>query len=564
MALILEPVWNKPVKEYDRALDPLGMNRVNDRMIGELVQGFTLLTPRARYYAFYVWTIDQIRKRKLARNFSQFKNTFYDIERLFMLGCVAHEVTEPKKNHNDINGVAEGRHVWMKHSSNIPLNFTYFGHRLGGYGQYYEGSIAYLGLVEQEEGDEFEKPSELGFQIIKQFDKLATDSGIFSYYGKPNISKQKLLEIGKKICLCKLKKESKNEKEILRELFFGFIGYNDRFAISRRESLAIILSIINQANKNNRIIEDQDFLDAIYFGEIGSRGDTIKITIPSKLNSISKRWKIVKAHDNLSLVTESILQSLLGFLNDNRAQGKPLNDFYQKIFKDFNDELIKLIHTSKKENFLDSNLQKILSVILKENKISDNWSNLMDLSKAYDEVILISSKLSEQSFILNLEELTQNENPNVSKTVTNGMLLALLTGLRFFWRIKSNDNSIKWLEKLEITDVGIFKFVLFVENALKQNFTLRDFTQSFIQKYVIFQAESIFKDKIRSSTNPKCWFHKEGSNYIKDREYIAKHRNIRFPSAISLLNDLDLVNSSDEVLECTNEGMTMLKRVLNS
>ena len=40
MSQLLEPSWNKPVKEYDRALDPLGMNRVN------LHWGFTELETR--------------------------------------------------------------------------------------------------------------------------------------------------------------------------------------------------------------------------------------------------------------------------------------------------------------------------------------------------------------------------------------------------------------------------------------------------------------------------------------------------------------------------------------
>jgi hypothetical protein len=562
MSLTLEPVWNKPVKEYDRALDPLGMNRVNDRMIGELVQGFTSLTPRARYYAFYVWAINQIRKKNLAKNFPQFKSAFYDLERLFMLSCVAHEEIEPKKNHNDINGVTKGREIWMKNSDKIPLNFTYFGHRLGGYGQYYEGSIVNLGLIEQGEEDEYEKPTELGLQVIQHFDELATQSGILSYYGKPFIPKQRLKEIGEKICLCQLK-EQKAEKEILQEIFFGFSGYNDKFSRLRQESFALILSIIDQANKQNYVIESQDFLDSVYFGEIGTTESSIKISIPSRLIEISKRWKIVKAHDNLSLVTESILQSFLGFLSSNLSRGRTLDEFFQFIFKEFNDEFAKLLNKPS-ENFADESIQKTISNVLIKNDISFDLNDIIQTSEKFDNSITTSSRLSEQLFIINLEELIQEKNPNPSKIITNGIILVLLTAFRFFWKLKTNEISTKWIRRLEKDDVGIFEFTSFVEGTIKRNMTMREFTQDFIRKYVIFQAESIYKDKIRSSTNPKCWFHKEGYNYIKDRDYSAKHRNIRFSSAISLLHDLDLVNSSENVLECTNSGLKMLERVLNS
>ena len=46
----LDPIWNKQIKEFDRALDPLGVNKVNDRMMNELLRGITTLTSRARYY----------------------------------------------------------------------------------------------------------------------------------------------------------------------------------------------------------------------------------------------------------------------------------------------------------------------------------------------------------------------------------------------------------------------------------------------------------------------------------------------------------------------------------
>ena len=68
----LDPIWIKKIKESDRALDPLGVNRVNDRMVGELLQGITTLSSRARYYPVYLWFIDQIHKIKPKADASQF------------------------------------------------------------------------------------------------------------------------------------------------------------------------------------------------------------------------------------------------------------------------------------------------------------------------------------------------------------------------------------------------------------------------------------------------------------------------------------------------------------
>jgi len=557
MSQFLEPTWNKPIKEYDRALDPLGMNRVNDRMLGELVQGFTLLTSRARYYSFYVWAIEQIRKKKLAKNFTEFKNAFYDLERLYMMACVSHEEKEPTNNHKDINGSATGRNVWNENSDKIPLNFTYFGHRLGGYGQYYQGSIVNLGLVEQDEDDEFEKPTELGYSIIKDFDALAKESEFLSYYRKPNILKNSMSKIGEKLCLCKIKGQSNSERDSIIKLLFGLIGEKNRYSVSRQESLSLILNTIYQIQEN-KITTSQDFLDAVYFGQIKNNEKNQLISIPNQLTEISKKWKIVKAHDNFALASESILQIFLEFLKQDLVNGKNLEEFYQKYIPNVNNEVGKILKLNGK--FENEPKQNIIHTIIKENNIEIN-SELLEQSRQYDKTIKISSKINEHIFIENLE-LVDSKNPDISKTIANSTLLVLLTGFRFVNIINSDENSIKWLKRLEKQDVGVLEFTTFVSEQITQNCNFSDFVRNFIQKYVIFQAESIYKDKIRASTNPKCWFHKDGANYLKDRDYRAKHRNIRFPSAVSLLHDLDLLNQTDDSLKCTKQSQIILEKIL--
>jgi hypothetical protein len=556
MSVILEPSWNKPVKEYDRALDPLGMNRVNDRMVAELVQGFTSLTPRARYYSFYVWAIDQIRKKNLAKNFVEFKNTFYDFERLFMLSCIAHEEKAESDNHNDVNGSATGRNVWNDHSDKIPLNFSYFGNRLGGYGQYYQGSLVNLMLVEQQEEDEFERPSKLGSQIIKNFDTIAKDSKFLSHVSKSDIPKDELIKIGEKICLCKIKNQKNSEKKVLTDLLFGLIGQKDRFSQNRFQSLSLILQIINQV-QNKKVIEGQDFLDAVYFGQIKTSDKIEFISIPNKLDEVSKKWKLVKAHDNYSLASESILQMFLEFLQQDIVNGQNIDDFNQKAIESqekFN-QILKI-----RGKITDESVQDIIQMILEQNNINKN-SELLGQSKRYDS-INISSEINEHYFIENLENIKKLKNFDISNIVINSIFLVLLTGLRFFAIINSSENSIKWLKRLEKNDTGVLQFTNFVADQIKQNVSFGIFVRNFISKFVISQAESIYKEKIRSSTNPKCWFHKEGTQYFKDRDYRAKHRAIRFSTAISLMHDLDLLDQTEGSIRCTKQSQQILDKIL--
>jgi len=558
MSQFLEPTWNKPIKEYDIARDPLGMNRVGERMIGQLVQGFAVTTPRARYYSFYVWAIEQIREKKLAKNYIEFKNVFYDLERLFMLACIAHEEKD-QGNHRNISGSETGRDVWEKDSNKIPLNFTYFGNRLGGYGQNYRGSIFNIGLTEQGEEDEFEKPTKIGYLVIENFSSLAKESKFLSHYSKPSITKKEILEIGEKLCLCKVKTQTNSERDTLVKLLFGLIGEKTKYSTSRQESLVSILNIINQV-QDKKITASQDFLDAIYYGQIKNDGKSEQITIPAKLHEISKKWKIVKAHDNYALASEAILQVFLEFLQQDTIKGKNIDEFYNKCIVDIDNEIKQLLKVDKK--FKTESIQNLIQIILKENNIYENLE-VSEQSKQYDKIIKISSKINEHIFIENIEELVDLDSPDISKTIANSILLVIFTGFRFIGIINSDENSIKWLKRLEKQDTGVLKFTNFVSDQIKQNKSLEDFVHEFIQKFVILQAESVYKDKWHSNTaNPKCWFHKEGANYVRDREYYATHRNIRFSSAISLLHDLDLLNKTEDSITCTKQGQKIFEKIL--
>ena len=559
---LLEPTWNKSVKEYDRALDPLGLSRVNNRMVGDLLPGFTSMTQRAGYYVFYTWAIAQIRRKKLTKSLPQFKNAIYDLERLFMLSCIAHAETAPENNHAHITGMRKGRDSWNKNPDKIPLNIKFFGDKLGGYGQYYEKSMMHLGLAEWDEVDGYEKPTKLGLDMINHFTTLAVESGIMSQYGKKSISKSKLTEMGEKLCLCKLG-EWDNDKNLLRNTFFGFSGTRNKSSKARQESFAMILSVIEQASTQNHKMTSQDFLDSVYFGGIQTVNDSIRIIIPPSLAELSKKWKIVKAHDNLAFATESILQSFLGILEMNHPKGLPLEDFFKIIFENFDAELGNLLNRQN-ENRHNMTVRDMISDILNGSEIVCDWNDISGTSKKFDTTISLSSEISEKSFVTNLEGLLIDQSQNPCKISVNGILLVLFTALRMSWRMNPNDSSAVWLKQFQESDIGILEFTDFVREHVKQNISVVGFTREFILKYVILQAEKIYRDKINPNSNPKQWFHKSGSNYVRDRDYIAGPRSIRFESTLSILHDLGVVNSTDDILECTESGRKMLGRVLGT
>ena len=174
------------------------------------------------------------------------------------------------------------------------------------------------------------------------------------------------------------------------------------------------------------------------------------------------------------------------------------------------------------------------------------------------------SKVNEHNCTKNIEDELKTKNPDISKIVANGIFLVLISASRMFWRSTQKTPAWTWLSNLTTQDINIKEFCSEIKSEFESGQTsFKEFIISFIEKRVIDQHQIIYRHKLRNNSNPKNFFDKEGNNYVQVREYKARHRNIRFESVVSLLNDLNFVNQSD-ILECTIEGVKTIKRNTDS
>jgi len=125
---ILDPVWTKPASITKKTLDPLGLDRVSNRLTSDMLRGITALTSRARYYAFYVWDIKNVNESEDIDRFDDFRNAFFDRERAYSLACVGHEASgqNPIGDHSNILGSVKGGPKWR--ASGDKVNVRGFRH----------------------------------------------------------------------------------------------------------------------------------------------------------------------------------------------------------------------------------------------------------------------------------------------------------------------------------------------------------------------------------------------------------------------------------------------------
>src|SRR6266566_908442 len=136
------PQWIKRAAIGMGGRDPLGMSRVAQWLTDSLLPGIITTTNRARYYSLYPWILWHVRKTGEATSFHEFRSAFQRREAAIAVATILEGESTPvgvdaaKKKLSEAEGDAT-----------VSVNFQVLpANPLGGFGQYYSGSLYKLGL----------------------------------------------------------------------------------------------------------------------------------------------------------------------------------------------------------------------------------------------------------------------------------------------------------------------------------------------------------------------------------------------------------------------------------
>lgn len=579
--------------------DPLGMGRIHKRMVGDLVVGMVQQMPRAGYYLFYVWALRQARKMRI-RSAQSFEDMVRDLERLLALSCVAHKdgvEDAEKKDHTHIVGSRAAENAWRSSTTTphvqhtIQLGYEYAGGALGGYGAHYRDALFNLGLIEQDLDGEYERTTQLGLDLVGDFDVHACRSDILSHCGKNHIARDRILEIGKEICLCQTRHQ-RRQREGLLKLLFGFVDYSaytentvyTAFSKMRQKSLALFLYVINQSDFRGCNVTDGDILDAAYFGEVSAPHRMIEIPILPRLRDMTERWMLVKAHDNISFAAEMLLQS---FLKNAPEGGVTLDAFFGNggSRDEFDAEIVSIMnHNNNNNNNETPNdakcdgsstvWQVLLGALggaaapLQSAPPVPDWSDVIRSSMQFDNHIFYHPRLDERLVIARLEDVASGVHTlGPGPVAACSIALVILTAFRILWRMEQNQDCTRWCRAMEAEDTGVLTLAGSVAVAIKSGLAVRDFARVFFEDYVAGRALRTYEQRLRSGAvmMPEHVLDRNDDNTTKylacTTHYTVGHRDIGFKAAASILEDLGLVDSSKGILMCTSRGQQMLGRV---
>jgi len=564
---ILNPVWIKTASITRKSLDPLGLDRVSDRLTSNMLMGITSMTTRARYYPFYVWAIKNVNETEDIKRFREFENAFFDRARAYSLACVAHENSHTTGNHSNIQGSVKSRPKWRDSDKNVTVHgFRHLGNPLGGYGYYYQRSIRDLGLAEQEQVRDVLTP--LGNKLAEFFEKGISDTKYYKkFIGKDVIPSSVLTKYGSKSCICLLSEKNAPDRDLLRDIILGMNSEakDDAYHQRRQDTLVQILCAVGFLNNYSEPIDEKVFLNMAYFNQFFWKEKVRKIVFPAKIQEIVEKWKMFRSHDYFSYACESLFHVFLELLDIHRSTGLSLSDLMSLLDKpEFVGEISSLVKinfkgSSPKEIALNDVLIALVNVVGgKPNQFNSK------VSRKLDSACNLNSNINEHVLTLKIVENFDSEELDPVRSTVWASLVLLLLYARFYWKYKTQDPAWKWLIINTERDLSPTYLVKEVESKIADiYFTMFDYIKWIYNDFVLTQSINIYNQKGGASlySRPISWFHPDGGVYRIDKHYSPRFRNSRFDSCLAILSDLGLCKADKKSCGLTLDRKKVLKKL---
>jgi hypothetical protein len=250
-AVVRLPRWTKHVVTELSGRDPLGLSRVSSLITEYLLQGIITTTRRARYYSFYPWALWHIEEKEQPKRYAQFTAAFRRRE-AFIAMATLHQ------NPYSVSVVGADavrpRLERYAETQEVDTNFAVLpSNPMGGYGQYYGGSLYALRLTHRtEDGIDRVAPG-TGQALALAFNHSVARTP----YNRQNYFEEKIIPLtalkksADQFSLDSLGDErAAEERELLKNLFFSW----DRSEVYdtdllRRHTLGLILYTISEYAK---------------------------------------------------------------------------------------------------------------------------------------------------------------------------------------------------------------------------------------------------------------------------------------------------------------------------
>lgn len=549
------PRWTRYVTSESGGRDPLGLSRVSGRISDFLLKGIITTTDRARYYSFYCWALWHIQQEEQPKRSQQFVDALRRREAAFALASLMEESSEVvgirAADKRFRSGQASG--VFDSDFRVLPAN------PLGGYGQYYRGSLYQLGLTDAAQGMDFviEGIAEELARAV-QAELSPTPYLRKRLFTEKTISQTELKQSAQRLGVDAIRLPfAAKERGHLINLLFGFLestsdnGATDESAHLRQHSLTQALHTVRQYEKaklplyyGRRLeLELQLLYGPIYYNVlISDKGHTKAYQRPDRLSICHLYWRQFCLQQYLTLALEMLLAGVLETVADG-AGGLTIGEIAERLtMPPFFKQLKQITGLPCKKP------QALLHALDVKETPDDEACRIHQSRIGYDHAC------SEQS-ILGAMSSSAPE-----KAASACCALATLYAK---WRgFGATDEAMYGVASMAGHEPWAGAVLPRLDAWLKPDATWKDCLETFLQEWVIQRHEIVRHEKRQQSDGG--WLQIEQGRIVNLRDCRPATRSSRYDNVISILRDLNLLEKqASGQLRITTEGNHIVQKVLN-
>lgn len=545
----LQPMWTKRVAANAGGRDPLGLSRVAFLITDFLLSGIITTTDRARYYSFYCWALWHIEREEKPKTDREFIAAFRRREAAMALATVAHNpATSPVGVLAVAPQLEKGREegVFNCDFKVLPSN------PLGGYGQYYAGSLYHLKLYHRPENS-FDCVTEGVAEELAEAYHAAIERSPYikkQLYREARIPAGDLEKSKEFLTLDALSNSfAATERAKLIDIFFGFSGgHAEQTTVLRRHTLTLLLHAIGEHERQGIYPDaskpaalDEYLLYAFYYGVLwlDESGETLPYKAPETLTFCRELWRQFCLHQFLAQAIELLLCGVLELMSV-EAAGLTSDEIVGRLVQpEFTNALEEL---TGKSCGRPRDLLNALGV----KGVPDATT-----SETLRKRLLPTHALSEAQ-ILSLSERDAH-----SMAAQGILLLAVLYGK---WRGVNADHAFAYVATHARQELWAGTVLPYLDSWTDKDLTWQVALLNIIEPFIFQQHDRIMYEKGKLDS---CWLERREGRVVKVQDYDPVWRSSRHLNAVRIMRDLGLVRFGDEnELSLTAQGRKILERSL--
>ncbi len=545
----LQPMWTKRVAANTGGRDPLGLSRVAFLITDFLLSGIITTTDRARYYSFYCWALWHIEREEKPKTDREFVTAFRRREAAMALATVANNpATSPVGVLAVTPQLEKGKEegVFNCDFKVLPSN------PLGGYGQYYAGSLYHLKLYHRPENS-FDSVTEgIAEELAEAFHAAIERSPYIKkqLYREAHIPAADLEKSKEFLTLDALSNPfAATERAKLIDIFFGFSNQHvDQSTVLRRHTLTLLLHAIREHERQGIYPDaskpatlDEYLLYAFYYGVLwlDEADETFPYKAPETLTFCRELWRQFCLHQFLAQAIEFLLCGVLELLSV-EVSGLTSDEIVARLAQpEFTNALEELTGEScdRPRDLLNSlGIQGVPDAAV---------------SQTLQNRLLPTHTLSEAQ-VLGLSYTDAQ-----SMAAQGVLLLAVLYGK---WRGVSADHAFAYVATHARQELWTGTVLTYLDSWADESTTWQTALQNIIEPFIFKQHDRIMYEKGKLDS---CWLERREGHIVKVQDYDPVWRSSRHLNAVRIMRDLGLIRFGDENdLSLTAQGKKILKRSL--